>query len=97
MPLNLRWAYGSLVIGAVGIALRLPALGLRAVSFFMDGSRSVSHRRRQFDTIKNRYIYPFKPVGPYPLTPPVADSNEDRASAEVGQDTRYRSDARRIL
>ena len=48
-----------------------------------------------------RYIYPFKPVGPYPLAPPVADCNEDRAypsghrPAEAGRDTRHRSDARR--
>ena len=45
---------------------------------------------------KNRCLYPFKPVGPYPLTPPVADSSEDRAIAEAGEDTRRRSDPRRI-
>ena len=44
----------------------------------------------------NRWFYPFKPVGPYPLAPPVADYNEDRASAEVGLDTRQRSETRRI-
>ena len=50
----------------------------------------------------NRWFYPFKPVGPYPLAPPVADCNEDRAypsghrPAEVGIDTRQRSDTRRI-
>ena len=35
MPLNFRGAYGSLVIGAVGIPLRLSALGLRGVSFLL--------------------------------------------------------------
>ena len=93
-PLNFHRASGSLVIGAVGIRPCLTALGLRVVSYFVDGDRSVSHRRRQF-VAENRCIYPFKPVGPYPLTPPVADSNEDRASAEAGRETRYRSDARR--
>ena len=45
----------------------------------------------------NRWLYPFKPIGPYPLAPPVADCNEDRAAAEVGRDTRQRSDPQRIL
>ena len=67
-----------LVIGAVSDRPCLTALVLMGVSYFVDGDRSVSHRRRQF-VAENRCIYPFKPVGPYPLTPPVADSNEDRA------------------
>ena len=51
--------------------------------FFVSGSLGGSNNRRQFD-IEIRFAYPFKPVGPYPLTPPVADSSEDRATAEVG-------------
>ena len=50
-----------------------------------------------------RWLYPFKPVGPYPLAPPVADCNEDRAypsghrPAEAGIDTRQRLETRRTL
>ena len=62
--------------------------------FFVSGSLGGSDNRRQFD-IEIRFAYPFKPVGPYPLTPPVADSNEDRATAEAGYATRRRSDAKK--
>ena len=49
MPLNVLWACGHLVTGAVGYALRLTALGLKVASCFADGSRSVSRRRRKHD------------------------------------------------
>ena len=47
LPLNFQL---SLVTSAVHYALRLTALGLIVVSCFADGSRSISHRRRQLDT-----------------------------------------------
>ena len=49
LPLNVLWACGHLVTGAVGYALRLTALGLKVASCFADGSRSVSRRRRKHD------------------------------------------------
>ena len=94
MPLKYRGASGSFVIGAAVCALRLTALGLKDFAGFLSGD-SLFPIAPGSPTQNLRLAYPFKPVGPYPLIPPMADSNEDRASAEVRPDTRPRSDAKR--
>ncbi len=85
-----RW---PLVIGAVRIGLRLTALGMRVVSFWLAelGAFSITVGE---PTQKPKFACPFEPVGPYPLAPPVADINEGRATAETGQEARRRSDAK---
>ena len=75
-------------------ALRLTALGLKDFAGFLSGD-SLFPIASGSPTQNLRFAYPFKPVGPYPLIPPMADSNEDRASAEAGGETRHRSDAKR--
>ena len=73
------------------LCLRFPRNWCGGYLTLPDGPRA----NRCFLVCSNRYIYPFKPVGPYLLTPPAADSNEDRASAEARRENRRRSDAKR--
>ena len=83
LPLKFCKASGSRVIGLAGHALRLTALGLKDFAGFLSGD-SLFPIASGSPTQNLRFAYPFKPVGPYPLIPPMADSNEDRASAEAG-------------
>ena len=70
------------------LCLRFPRNWCGGYLTLPDGPRA----NRCFLVCSNRYIYPFKPVGPYLLTPPAAESNEDRATAEAGREARRRSD-----
>ena len=49
VSLNFCEASGLLVIGEAIYGLRLSPLESLVVSYFVDGSKSISHRRRQLD------------------------------------------------
>ena len=72
-----RW---PLVIGAVGIPLRLTALGMMDFAIFCYRKPGCFPKEQAAGHRKTSCLYPFK-----------------KATAEAGQATRHRSDARRIL
>ena len=73
MPLNLHEAAGLLVTSAVIDRHCLTALVLMVVSCFVDESLCGFDRGRQFDTMKNRFIYPFKRAYPQGTGQPKLD------------------------